>query len=261
MGYYDEPFLSYSQVVNLKVDTLEFWNNCVFNTNKQERKYTDALHEGILLHSLLLEPEKEKDIMQIDYGLSVINKKYENAAEQFPDKFIVSPALFERARFTIQTLLDSGQLDYFKQFQCIGNEFPIYGNILGLPFKSKLDTLFKDKERYVIFDYKSSSNVKDTLSWGNKKGYGLQSTIYRYLTAQQYKIPVECVDMIFLIQDKKDPTRIVKARMPYDTYDYEMDWLKSELPIIGEKLANWNKNNDESIWNPYPKDEIMDFNS
>jgi exodeoxyribonuclease VIII len=259
-NYFSYPAISRSDIVNFKVDPLEFWVNSIFNPDRIPDKETPAMRFGSILHTLLLEPEKEKDFLICDYGVSTINKKYQQFVDENPGRIIVNEEEFKKACNIIQTLIDSPQWAFTKKMKCIGTELPYVDKFYGLDIKCKLDALYKDGDRYVIVDYKSSSDVPMTLRTGANMGYGCQSALYRIITASVYGIPDSLVDFVFVIQDKNQPQRIKLARFSSDNYLSELDYLYYACPLIKSLLDRYARG-EKDVFLPKSQDveEFIDY--
>lgn len=261
MDYFDVPAFNHSCLVDYKFKGLsEFWLRCPFNPNKIEDKNSDALLMGTLLHQLLLEPEKDKDIVVADYGISIKNKAYEKVVRENEGKLVVNPDMFSKATKSIQTLIDSKVWkNLLKDCKIISREEPIYFDFFAVPCKIKPDMLLQRADgSYLILDYKSTDDTMKALKWSETLGYDIESTLYRNGVALHYGVDIDKVDFVFLFQDKRDDRIITPVRYSYDHELYAAEWLKDTLIYLSEKLAEYSQTKDELIF-LQPNNEVLEF--
>jgi hypothetical protein len=262
LNYFDVPAINHSSLLDYKAKGLSgFWKNTPFNPNRKQDEGSDSFLMGTLLHLLLLEPEKEKDILVYDYGKSVINKKYKEAQEENPDKLIVNPEMMNRATNLIQTLVDSRVWKtVLADCEIISREEPIYFDFWNMPCKIKPDMLLKRKDgSYLIIDYKSTDDMQRVLRFSESLGYDIESTLYRLGVSIHYDIPIDKVDFIFIIQDKTEGRNICPVRYSLAHEDYMVSWLKVTFEVLGLYLSEYSQAKDETVF-LQPKDgEVLEF--
>jgi hypothetical protein len=262
LNYFDVPAINHSSLLDYKSKGLSgFWRNTAFNPNKRKDEGSDAFLMGTLLHTLLLEPEKEKDILVYDYGKSVINKKYKEIQEENPDKLIVNPEMMVKATNLIQTLIDSKVWKgVVGDCTIISREEPIYFTFWNMPCKIKPDMLLQRKDgSYLIIDYKSTDDIQRVLKWSETLGYDIESTLYRLGVSIHYNVPIENVDFIFIIQDKTEAKNICPVRYSLAHEDYMVNWIKTTFEILGLYLAEYSQAKDETVFLQPKEGEVLEF--
>ena len=262
LNYFDVPAINHSSLLDYKSKGLSgFWKNTAFNPNKKEDEGSDAFLMGTLLHTLLLEPEKEKDIIVYDYGKSIINKKYKEFQTEHPDNLIVNPEMMNKAKYLIQTLIDSKVWNNLVgDCTIISREKPIYFTFWNMPCKIKPDMLLQRKDgTYLIIDYKSTDDMQRVLRFSESLGYDIESTLYRLGVSIEYNVPIEDVDFVFVIQDKSEGRNIYPARYSLAHENFMIEWIKTTFEFLGLYLADFSRTKDETVF-LQPKDgEILEF--
>ena len=262
MEYFDVPALNHTALFDYKSKGISgFWKNTAFNPNRAKDEGSDAFLMGTLLHTLLLEPEKEKDILVYDYGKSIVNKKYKEFQNDNQGKLIVNPEMMTKACNLIQTLVDSKVWkNLLAGCEVISREQPIYFDYWGMPCKIKPDMLLKRKDgSYLVIDYKSTDDIQRVLRWSESLGYDIESTLYRLGVAFSYGVPVENVDFVFVIQDKSEGRNICPVRYSLAHEEFMTEWIKNTIEILGSYLSEFSKVKDETVFFQ-PKDgEILEF--
>lgn len=261
MDYFEVPAFNHSSLFDYKTKGLsEFWLRCPFNSNKVKDKISDALLMGTLLHQLLLEPEKDNQILVADYGQSTKNKKYEEIVRENSDKLVVNPTMFETAKKLIQTLLESKVWKSItKDCKIISREEPIYFDYFNAPCKIKPDMLLQRKDgSYLIIDYKSTDDITRALRWSESLGYDIESTLYRNGVALHYGVDIDNVDFVFIFQDKRDARIISPVRYSYAHEVYTAEWIRTALTYLCELLSEYNKTKDELVF-LQPNTDVLEF--
>lgn len=262
LEYFDVPAINHSSLLDYKSKGLSgFWKNTAFNPNRKRDEGSDAFLMGTLLHTLLLEPEKEKDILVYDYGKSIINKKYKEFQNDNQGKLIVNPEMMTKATALIQTLIDSKVWkNLVKDCEVISREEPIFFTFWNMPCKIKPDMLLQRKDgTYLILDYKSTDDMQRVLRFSESLGYDIESTLYRLGVSLHYNVPMEEVDFVFVIQDKSEGRNICPARYSLAHEDFMVEWIKNTFEYLGLYLSNYSSTKDDTVF-LQPKDgEVLEF--
>lgn len=262
LEYFDVPAINHSSLLDYKSKGLSgFWKNTAFNPNRKRDEGSDAFLMGTLLHTLLLEPEKEKDILVYDYGKSIINKKYKEFQNDNQGKLIVNPEMMTKATALIQTLIDSKVWkNLVGDCEVISREEPIFFTFWNMPCKIKPDMLLQRKDgTYLILDYKSTDDMQRVLRFSESLGYDIESTLYRLGVSLHYNVPMEEVDFVFVIQDKSEGRNICPARYSLAHEDFMVEWIKNTFEYLGLYLSNYSSTKDETVF-LQPKDgEVLEF--
>ena len=204
--YFSYKGLSKSQIKKWNDgNPMEFWKNCVFNPNRIDEGVTDALVNGRLAHTLLLEPNKFDDEYKIipdQRGFSSRKTKaFQDAiAADKSGKDLVLQSEFDSWIERIKTLVS---YDLIKSIlKGIQIEKPIIWEEDGLVLKAKLDAVKNTPQGIVPIEYKTTSTIEKNVKGIDLAGYvfdvGMQSKAIEAIYGQT---PVK---MIFIIQSSKE---------------------------------------------------------
>lgn len=183
---------------------MAFWRNCMFNPNRVDEGITDALVNGRLAHTLLLEPNKfdeEYKIIPDGKGFSSRKTKaFQDAiANEKSGKDLVLQSEFDDWTNRIQTLLS---YDLIKSIlKGITIEKPMIWEENGLVLKAKLDAVKNTEQGIVLIEYKTTSTIEKNIKGIDVGGYtfdvGMQCKAIEKIYGQTPK------KMIFIIQSSK----------------------------------------------------------
>ena len=203
--YFSYVGLSKSQIKKWnEQNPMAFWRNCVFNPNREDEGVTDALVNGRLAHTLLLEPNKfdeEYKIIPDGKGFSSRKTKaFQDAiANDKSGKDLVLQSEFDDWTNRIQTLLS---YDLIKAIlKGITIEKPMIWEENGLVLKAKLDAVKNTEQGIVLIEYKTTSTIEKNIRGIDVGGYtfdvGMQC---KAIEAVYGQTPIK---MIFIIQSSK----------------------------------------------------------
>lgn len=203
--YFSYVGLSKSQIKKWNdQNPMAFWRNCVFNPNRVDEGVTDALVNGRLAHTLLLEPhrfDEEYKIIPDGKGFSSRKTKaFQDAiANDKSGKDLVLQSEFDDWTNRIQTLLS---YDLIKAIlKGITIEKPIIWVENGLTLKAKLDAVKNTEQGIVLIEYKTTSTIEKNIRGIDVGGYtfdvGMQC---KAIEAVYGQTPIK---MIFIIQSSK----------------------------------------------------------
>lgn len=204
--YFSYKGLSKSQIKKWNDgNPMEFWKNCVFNPNRIDEGVTDALVNGRLAHTLLLEPNKFDDEYKIipdQRGFSSRKTKaFQDAiAADKSGKDLVLQSEFDSWVERIKTLVS---YDLIKSIlKGIQIEKPIIWEEDGLVLKAKLDAVKNTPQGIVPIEYKTTSTIEKNVKGIDLAGYvfdvGMQCKAIEAIYGQT---PVK---MIFIIQSSRE---------------------------------------------------------
>ena len=182
-----------------------FWKNCVFNPNRIDEGVTDALVNGRLAHTLLLEPQKfdeEYKIIPDAKGFSSRKTKaFQDAIKaEKSGKDLVLQSEFDNWTNRINTLLG---YDLIKSILSgVKIEKPMIWEENGLVLKAKLDAVKNTPQGIVLIEYKTTGTIEKNVRGIDLGGYvfdvGMQCKAIEALYGQTPK------KMIFIIQSSRD---------------------------------------------------------
>lgn len=203
--YFAYKGLSKSQIKKWNdQNPMAFWNNCVFNPNRIDEGVTDALVNGRLAHTLLLEPQKfdeEYKIIPDGKGFSSRKTKaFQDAiANEKSGKDLVLQSEFDNWYKRIKTLLS---YDLIKSIlKGISIEKPVIWEEDGIVLKAKLDAVKNTPQGIVLIEYKTTSTIEKNIRGIDVGGYtydvGMQC---KAIEALYGKTPKK---MVFIIQSSR----------------------------------------------------------
>ena len=143
-------------------------------TYKYVTKYgsgeTQALRDGKLFHTMILEPHKIDDLVIVDVATKA-GKAYKEAKEQGLDVY-TSKELKDAERLADALLRNDEAVSYMNKAHF---EVPAISMIDGIPFRAKADIL-KDN---LIVDLKTTTGLNEFRYSASKYSYDLQAYLYR----------------------------------------------------------------------------------
>lgn len=247
--YFSFVGLSKSQIKKWNdQNPMEFWRNCVFNPNRVDEGVTDALVNGRLAHTLLLEPQKFADEFKVipdGKGFSSRKTKaFQDAiANDKSGKDLVLQSEFDNWNLRIKTLLS---YDLVKSILSgISIEKPIIWDFNGISLKAKLDAVKNTPQGIVLIEYKTTSKIEKNIRGIDVAGYtydvGMQCKAIEALYGQT---PVQ---MIFIIQSSRpDEENWIEIRS-VEKQDIEICRVYTDL-VIDKIITRFKKGfNDDSF--------------
>lgn len=203
--YFEYQGLSKSQIKKWNdQNPMAFWKNCVFNPNRVDEGITDALVNGRLAHTLLLEPEKFKDEYKIiPDGKGFSSRKTKAFQEAIKSdgsgKDLVLQSEYDNWIKRIETLKSYELVQ--KILSGIQIEKPMIWIEDGLCLKAKLDAVKNTPQGIVLIEYKTTSTIDKNIRGIDVGGYtydvGMQCKAIEALYGQT---PIK---MVFIIQSSK----------------------------------------------------------
>ena len=204
--YFAYKGLSKSQIKKWNDNNpMSFWKSCVFNPNRIDEGITDALINGRLAHTLLLEPQKFADEYKVipdGKGFSSRKTKafQEAIANEKSGKDLILESEFDNWTNRINTLLS---YDLVKAILSgISVEKPVIWDENGLTLKAKLDAVKNTPQGIVLVEYKTTATIEKNIRGIDVGGYvydvGMQCKAIETLFGQT---PVK---MVFIIQSSKE---------------------------------------------------------
>ena len=190
-----------------------------YNVTKYGNEESQALRDGWLFHTAILEPEVFSSQIFVDVQ-SKNTKAYKEAVAEHGKVFTAAE------RSSAERLADAF-LRNTKAVELIRDcefEVPVIGDVMGFPFRGKADVLGKNR----IVDLKTTTDIKAFPYSAKKYSYDVQCFLYSQLFGIDYK------DFVFLALDKKSldigiyycseefyfdgEQKVEKALEVYDTY-------------------------------------------
>jgi len=158
-----------------------------YNVTKYGNPESQALRDGWLFHTAILEPDVFASQIFVDVD-SKNSKAYKLAKEEH-GKVFTRKEKQDAERLADAFLRNEKAL---KLIQDAEFEIPMIGEVMGMPFRAKADVLGNNK----IIDLKSTSDIKAFPYSAKKYGYSVQCYLYCELYGIDYK------DFTFIAMDK-----------------------------------------------------------
>ena len=144
-----------------------------------------------------------------------------------------------------------------EKYDVVGIEEPMYERLYGnFHFKGFLDLIlkYKNKQKYKIVDWKSSSEAWNVDKKKKDKIFSSQTMFYKYFYSRKYNIPFEDIECSYVVlnrlKNKKDPSQGFGEMQVVDMTFTEGD-MKEALNRMASTLR------DIHIRNYFPKSKIV----
>jgi hypothetical protein len=198
---------------------------------------TQAMRDGRLLHTLILEPDKFDNLHFVDVA-SKNSKAYKEAKKNYGEVY-TRVEKFTAERLADAFLRNEKAISYLKGCEF---EVPIIDNVLGYPFRGKADVIGQNK----IADIKTTTDIKGFKYSALKYGYDVQAYLYCQLFGMHF------LDFTFIVLDKGSldigifeiteefydlgKEKVVKALQVYEEYFAGKDIMNDDF---SDKLDNY----------------------
>jgi PDDEXK-like domain of unknown function (DUF3799) len=179
-GYLGQNALSSSSIKTLVNSPKTY-----YFTTKYGSGETQALRDGKLFHTMILEPEKLNDIIFVDAATKA-SKEYKLAKETGKEVYTNSE-LKAAERLTDALLRNEAVKEYLTNAEF---EVPQIAMIDGIPIRVKADIL----KGNTIIDLKTTTGIKDFRYSADKYSYDLQAWLYREMFGVE--------NFVFVVIDK-----------------------------------------------------------
>jgi len=213
-GYLSKAALS-SSSLKLLLDSPKTY----YNVTQYGNEESQALRDGWLFHTAILEPEVFSSQIFVDVQ-SKNTKAYKEAKEEHGKVFTMAEKN-DAERIADAFLRNTKAVELIRDSEF---EVPVIGDVMGFPFRGKADVLSKNR----IVDLKTTTDIKAFPYSAKKYSYDVQCYLYSNLFKMDYK------SFVFLVIDKKSldiavyhcseefyysgEQKIEKALEIYDTY-------------------------------------------
>jgi hypothetical protein len=164
-GYLGQNALSSSSIKTLISSPKTY-----YFTTKYGSGETQALRDGKLFHTMILEPEKLNDIVFVDAATKA-SKEYKLAKETGKEVYTKSEKKAAE-RLCDALLRNEAVKEYLTNAEF---EMPQIAMIDGIPIRAKADIL----KGNTIIDLKTTTGIKDFRYSADKYSYDLQAWLYR----------------------------------------------------------------------------------
>jgi hypothetical protein len=186
---YDDSFyygyLGQNALSSSSIKTLISSPKTYYFTTKYGSGETQALRDGKLFHTMILEPEKLDDIIFVDAATKA-SKEYKLAKETGKEVYTKSEKKAAE-RLCDALLRNEAVKEYLTNAEF---EVPQIAMIDGIPIRAKADIL----KGNTIIDLKTTTGIKDFRYSADKYSYDLQAWLYREMFGVE--------NFVFVVIDK-----------------------------------------------------------
>lgn len=144
----------------------------------------------------------------------------------------------------------------FEKYELIGMEIPLYEKLLNnFRFKGFIDLILKNKKtgRYLVLDWKTSSESWDVSKKKKNKIFMSQMRFYKYFYARKYNIPMDEIDCKYVVlnrlKSKHCPDLGYGGIQSVEIFSNEQE-IKDSLSMLADSVKNIH------IKNYFPKAKI-----
>jgi hypothetical protein len=186
---YDDSFyygyLGQNALSSSSIKTLISSPKTYYFTTKYGSGETQALRDGKLFHTMILEPEKLKDIVFVEAATKA-SKEYKLAKETGKEVY-TNTEKKAAERLCDALLRNEAVKEYLTNAEF---EVPEIAMIDGIPIRAKADIL----KGNTIIDLKTTTGIKDFRYSADKYSYDLQAWLYREMFGVE--------NFVFVVIDK-----------------------------------------------------------
>ena len=247
--YFAYPAISKSQLHAFTRDNpMTFWRGCLLNPKHTPVEENDAIANGKLRHTLLLEPQKlETEFLVIEGGRGYSSRHgvaFQKLIADNPGITVVTQEELALAKEQIETLKSYREVQNLLKGASVEQAFFWEDEATGLPLKAKLDIIKRLKEGLLAVEYKTTGKSFDQIERGlDVMGWhwdaGMQC---KAVQAKYGEMPFQ---MIFIVQSQAEgeENRIrlfVVDQTDLDTCVYYVDRVLAE---IKERYGQWGLGN------------------
>jgi hypothetical protein len=159
-----------------------------YASSLERSEETQALRDGKLIHLMALEPHRVAELSIIPSTKA--SKAYKEAVAEKGSEYVYTKSEFYNAQKITKALEENEVVSYM--MEGMDHEVPEIGMVEGAPFRAKADAISKD--RSLIIDLKTTSDVYKFESSARFFKYGLQAELYRRIFG--------ATEFIFIVIDK-----------------------------------------------------------
>lgn len=256
--YFAAAAISKSQLHSWDNDNpMAFWRGCKLNPHCEETEENDAIANGKLRHTLLLEPEKadmEKpgcEFVVIEGGRGFSSRStqaFQKVIADNPGLTVVTQEEYNTAKLQTDTLKS---YPFISDILAGGSvEQPFFWNdeATGLPLKAKLDLLKRLADGILIVEYKTTGKEMGQIERGiDIMGWhwdaGMQ---YKAVKAKYGEEPFQ---MVFIVQSQKEGCENLIRPFVVDTgaLQFCAKYVDDTLAEINRRYELW-KQGDPAAW-------------
>lgn len=247
--YFAYPAISKSQLHAFTRDNpMAFWRGCLLNPKHTSVEENDAIANGKLRHTLLLEPQKlETEFLVIEGGRGYSSRRgvaFQKLIADNPGITVVTQVELALAQSQIETLKSYREVQDLLKGASVEQAFFWEDEATGLPLKAKLDIIKRLKEGLLTVEYKTTgkefSQIErglDVLGWHWDAGMQAKAVKAKY---GEYPF-----QMVFIVQSQTEGEEH-RIRLFYvDQADLLtcVQYVDNSLAEIKERYEQWGLGN------------------
>ena len=255
--YFAIPAISKSQLhAFTRSNPMAFWNGCKLNPKCKVVPENDAIANGKLRHTLLLEPHKlESEFVQIEGGRGLSSRAtqaFQKIIAENPGKTVVTKAEVSTAQLQIDTLKSYQLVQDILKGGTIESPVMWTDEATDLPLKAKLDLIkrvpYEGRDRILIVEYKTTGKDMGQLMRGvDVPGWhwdaGMQ---FKAIRARYGEPPFR---MVFLVQSQQEGCEncICPFVLPEEDLLFCVQYVDDTLAEIKNRFEQW-KSGNPNAW-------------
>lgn len=250
--YFAYPAISKSQLHAWTRDNpMAFWRGCLLNPKHEPTEENNAIANGKLRHTLLLEPHKVESeflIIEDGKGLSSRNTQaFKKHIADNPSVTVVKQSEYDLAKLQIETLKSYKPVQDLLAGASVEQAFFWTDKATGLPLKAKLDIIKRLKEGLLAVEYKTTGKEFSQIERGlDVPGWhwdaGMQA---KAVKAKYGEYPFQ---MVFIVQSQTEGEEH-RIRLFYvDQADLLtcVQYVDNALSEIKERYEQWGLGNPDA---------------
>lgn len=247
--YFAYPAISKSQLHAFTRDNpMAFWRGCLLNPKHTPVEENDAIANGKLRHTLLLEPQKlESEFLVIEGGRGYSSRRgvaFQQLIADNPGITVVTQEELALAKEQIETLKSYREVQDLLKGASVEQAFFWEDEATGLPLKAKLDIIKRLKEGLLTTEYKTTGKEFSQIERGlDVPGWhwdaGMQA---KAVKAKYGEYPFQ---MVFIVQSQTEGEEH-RIRLFYvDQADLLtcVQYVDNSLAEIKERYEQWGLGN------------------
>ena len=251
--YFAYPAISKSQLHAFTRDNpMAFWRGCLLNPKHQPVQENDAIANGKLRHTLLLEPHKaESEFLVIEGGKGFSGrdtKAFQSVILANPAKTVVTQAEYDLAKLQTDTLRDYTLVNDILKYGNVEQAYFWTDKDTGLPLKAKLDLIKRLKEGLLVVEYKTTTKGFEQIERGlDVMGWHWDAGMQCKAAQNKYKVlPFQ---MLFVVQSQKEDEEHRIRIFCVDQTDLQtcVQYVDNALAEIKQRYERWTLG-DPNAW-------------
>lgn len=251
--YFAYPAISKSQLHAFTRDNpMAFWRGCLLNPKHQPVQENDAIANGKLRHTLLLEPHKaESEFLVIEGGKGFSSrdtKAFQSVILANPAKTVVTQAEYDLAKLQTDTLRDYTLVNDILKYGNVEQAYFWTDKDTGLPLKAKLDLIKRLKEGLLVVEYKTTTKGFEQIERGlDIMGWHWDAGMQCKAAQNKYKVlPFQ---MLFVVQSQKEGEEHRIRIFCVDQNDLQtcVQYVDNALAEIKQRYERWTLG-DPNAW-------------